>query len=147
VAAAAAKGLACSLEVPLYATSSLRAAAVAGARPPPGREGEIRYVLFDAKSGRVYGGCYDVGAAGAEEAIAPHGGTILDVINGRPSRGTVFMGEGALEHRALLRAAGYRTRSRPAGVPVADAVLSCCAWEPVDAASWEPQYVRQWRPG
>lgn len=147
VAAAAAKGLACSLEVPLYATSSLRAAAVAGARPPPDHEGEIRYVLFDAKSGRVYGGCYDVGAAGAEEAIAPHGGTILDVIDRRPPRGTVFMGDGAVCHAALIRAAGYAVRPAPAGVPTAGAVLRCCDWVAVDAANWEPDYVREWRPG
>ncbi len=147
VAAAAAKGLACSLEVPLYAASSLCAAAVAGAPPPPGGEGEIRYVLFDARGGRVYGGCYDVGAAGAEEVIAPHGGTILDVIDRRPPRGTVFMGDGAVCHAALIRAAGYAVRPPPAGVPRADAVLRCCDWMAVDAAAWEPDYVREWRPG
>lgn len=173
IGGAAAKALATSLGVPLYATSSLRAASCAeealaavsdlppelrGESVPPGRGGgkrpatggdgrEHRYVLLDARRGRVYGAGYDVGADGAVQVTAPHGGTILDVINGRPSRGTVFMGEGALAHRALLHAAGYRTRSRPAGVPVADAVLSCCAWEPVDAACWEPRYVRPWRPG
>ena len=149
VAAAAAKGLACSLEVPLYAASSLRAAAVAGAdtQPLPGSEGEIRYVLFDARGGRVYGGCYDVGADGADEAIGPHGGTILDVINGRPPRGTVFMGDGAVCHAAVIRAAGYAVRPPPAGVPGAAAVLRCCDWTAVDALAWEPDYVREWRPG
>ncbi len=172
IGGAAAKGLAASLGVPLYATSSLRAASRAeealdavsdlppelrGERVPPGRGGggrlpasdrrEHRYVLLDARRGRVYGAGYDVGANGPVQVTAPHGGTVLDVINGRPPRGTVFMGDGALAHRTLLHAAGYRTRSRPAGVPVADAVLSCCAWEPVDAACWEPQYVRPWRPG
>lgn len=149
VAAAAAKGLACSLQVPLYAASSLRAAAVAGvgAHPLPGDEGEIRYVLFDARGGRVYGGCYDVGADGADEAIAPHGGTILDVINGRPPRGTVFMGDGAVCHEAVIRAAGYAVRPPPAGLPGAAAVLRCCDWTAVDAPAWEPDYVREWRPG
>lgn len=172
IGAAAAKGLATSLDVPLYATSSLRAASCAeealsavynlppelvGESLPPGRGGgqrlpagdrcEHRYVLLDARRGRVYGASYDVGAEGPVQVTAPHGGTILDVVNGRPSRGTVFMGEGALAHRSVLQAAGYRTRTCPAGLPVADAVLSCCAWEPVDAAGWEPQYVRQWRPG
>ena len=149
VAAAAAKGLACSLEVPLYAASSLRAAAVAGAgaNPLPGNDSEIRYVLLDAKGGRVYGGCYLVGAGGPDEAIAPHGGTILDVINGRPPRATVFMGDGAVSHAALIRAAGYAVRPPPAGVPGAAAVLRCCDWAAVDAPSWEPEYVREWRPG
>lgn len=145
VAAAAAKGLACSLEVPLYAASSLRAAAVA--HPPPRGEGEIRYVLFDARGGRVYGGCYDVRPDGAGEAIAPHGGTILDVINGRPPRGTVFMGDGAVCHEAVIRAAGYAVRPPPAGVPGAAAVLRCCDWTAVDGPAWEPDYVREWRPG
>lgn len=147
VAAAAAKGLACNLEVPLYAPSSLCAAAVAGAYPLPGEEPEIRYVLFDARGGRVYGACYDVGAEGVDQAVAPHGGTILDVINGRPPRDTVFMGDGAACHAALIGAAGYAVRPPPAGVPGADGVLRCCDWMAVDAALWEPEYVREWRPG
>ena len=171
IGGAAAKGLATSLGVPLYATSSLRAASCAeealrgvtglpmelrgeGAmrkreetRVVAGDRREHRYVLLDARRERVYGASYDVGADGPVQVTAPHGGTILDVIHRRPSRGTVFVGGGALAHRALLRAAGYRTRPCPAGVPVADALLSCCGWEPVDAAGWEPEYVRQWRPG
>lgn len=155
IAAAAAKGLACTLGVPLYATSSLRAAAVAGAAPAvagaapavPREDREIRYVLFDARCGRVYGACYDVGTDGAVEAVAPHGGTILDVLNGRPPRGAVFTGDGAVAHAGLIRAAGYEVRPPPAGVPGADGVLCCCDWVAVDAAAWEPDYVREWRPG
>ena len=110
IGAAAAKGLASALRLPLYATSSLRAAAFAvetldtgpnaGALPPelfgpkeelaahgaaagplpvlpsplPRSRREIRYVLFDARGGRVYGACYDVGADGPAEVVAPHGG-------------------------------------------------------------------------
>ena len=148
IAAAAAKGLSCSLGVPLYATSSLRAAAVAGAAlSVAGEDREIRYVLFDARGGRVYGACYDVGADGAVEAVAPHGGTILDVLNGRPPRGAVFAGDGAVAHAGLIRAAGYEVRRPPAGAPGAEGVLRCCDWTAVDAAAWEPDYVRQWRPG
>ena len=172
IGGAAAKGLATSLGVPLYATSSLRAASCAeealgagadlpaelrGERVSPGRGGEQRlsagrerehrYVLLDARRGRVYGGSYEVGAEGPVQVTAPHGGTIVDVIARRPARGTVFVGEGALSHETLLRAAGYGTRPYPYGVPTADAVLSCCSWEPVDASTWEPEYVRRWRPG
>ena len=172
IGGAAAKGLATSLDVPLYATSSLRAACCAeevvgtgaGLPPelrdegdPPGRgakphdlvgdEREHRYVLLDARHGRVYGASYDVGADGPVEVTAPHGGTVVEVINARPSRGVVFVGEGARAYRTLLRAAGYGTRPYPAGVPLADAVLSYCSWEPVDASAWEPEYVRRWRPG
>ncbi len=173
VGAAAAKGLAVSLGVPLYATSSLRAASFTAeslgteaalpapfadeigegsntrASPPPlrGEEREVRYMLLDARHGRVYGACYDVGADGPVEVTAPHGGTILHVLNRRPPRGTVFVGDGAAVHDALIRAAGYASRPFPAGVPVADAVLLCCSWIPVDAAHWEPAYLRDWRPG
>lgn len=148
IAAAVAKGLSCSLGVPLYATSSLRAAAVAAAPPVvTASDREIRYVIFDARGGRVYGACYDVGAGGAVEAVAPHAGTILDVLNRRPPRGAVFTGDGAVAHAGLIGAAGYEVRPPPAGVPGADGVLRCCDWVAVDAASWEPDYVREWRPG
>ena len=174
IGGAAAKGLAAGLGVPLYAASSLRAASCAeealedGVELPPelrgegaGAEGrggaraaaddgrEHRYVLLDARGERVYGASYvvDAGGRGPVQVTAPHGGTILDVINGRPPRGTVFVGDGALAYERLLRAAGHRTRPHPAGVPLADALPLCCAWEPVDIGAWEPDYVRRWRPG
>ncbi len=172
IGGAAAKGLATSLGIPLYATSSLRAASFglealgAGVklpsemvtddgppgwrtRPPAltGDDRELRHVLLDARRGRVYGACYDVGADGPTEVAAPHAGTILDVINARPPLDTVFMGDGAVAHSALIRASGYTVRPLPAGIPVADAVVRCCSWLAVDAAAWEPRYVREWRPG
>lgn len=175
IAGAAAKGLAAGLGVPLYAASSLHAASFAteayagdprelvdaiaaaglaadaewdaGAVAGTSADGEVRYVLFDARNGRIYGACYDVGANGSVEATAPHGGTILEVLNGRPPAGTRFMGDGAAAHAALIRAAGYETRPPPAGVAIADAVVKCCRWEPVDVADWQPDYVREWRPG
>lgn len=161
--AAVAKGLAAGLGTPLYETPSLAAAACAPealgsatSLPPafPGpREADgavpprIRYVLLDARAGRVYGACYDVGAAGPVEVIPAHGGTVVDVVNRRPPAGTVFAGEGAALHEALLRAAGYAVAPPPAGYAVADAALKCCEWDPVDLARWEPNYVRPWRPG
>ena len=164
IGGAAAKGLATSLGVPLYATSSLRAASCAvealagvalpagmvdgdGPPAPGGGERELRHVLLDARRGRVYGAGYEVGAGGPLEVAAPHAGTILDVMNARPPLDTVFMGDGALAHRSLIRAAGYAVRPFPAGIPSADAVLRCCSWTPVDAAWWEPRYLREWRPG
>lgn len=180
VGAAAAKGLAGALGLPLYATSSLRAAAFAeeslagvlAAGAPPGwtsdasgaeplresafrpsapalsSEGrQIRYVLVDARGGRVYGACYDVGVEGPVEVVSPHGGTIVGAINRRPPAGTVFAGSGAEAHKRTLQAAGYVVAPPPAGVPVAAAVLRCCRWAPVDAADWEPEYVREWKPG
>ncbi len=169
--AAVAKGLAAGLGVPLYATSSLAAAACApealepGAQLPPEFPGEqesglppdgadqgdgalrLRYVLFDARGGRVYGACYDVGVSGPVEVMPAHGGTVVDVVNRRPPAGTAFVGEGAAVHEKLLRAAGHAVAPPPAGYAVADAVLRCCDWTPVDVAGWEPSYVRQWWPG
>lgn len=147
IAGAAAKALASSLEVPLYAPSSLRAAAAAGGPIVPDRRPEHRYVLFDARRGRVYGACYDVGAAGVREVSGPHGGSIVDVINGRPPVGTIFMGEGAALHEALLGGAGFNVRPPPAGIPTAGGLLACCDWIPVDPETWEPEYVREWKPG
>ncbi len=172
IGGAAAKGLATSLEIPLYATSSLRAASftlealgpgadlpgemVDGDGPPgwrvqlpalSGDERELRHVLLDARRGRVYGAGYDAGADGPVEVAAPHAGTILDVMNAHPPLDTVFMGDGAIAHGAFIRAAGYTAQPFPAGIPIADAVIQCCSWIPVDAAVWEPHYVREWRPG
>ena len=110
-------------------------------------EREVRYVLFDARNGRVYGACYDVGADGPVEVKAPHGGSILDVLRARPPLGTCFVGDGAMAHSSLINAAGYEARLPPAGIPLADAVVRCCRWQPVDVAGWEPDYVREWRPG
>lgn len=118
-----------------------------GAIAGRGDDREVRYVLFDARNGRVYGACYDVDANGPTEVAAPHGGTILEVLNGRPPLGTCFMGDGAVAHAALIHAAGYEIRPSPAGIAIADAVVKCCRWEPVDVADWQPDYVREWRPG
>ena len=147
IAGAAAKALATSLQVPLYPTSSLRAGAVAGDESARAGEREIRYVLFDARRGRVYGAGYEVGHARAACVRGPHGGTILDVLSGRPPVGTVFMGDGATAHAALIGAAGFAVRPPPAGVPAADALLRCCDWVAVEPAAWEPEYVREWKPG
>ena len=147
IAGAAAKALASSLEVPLYPVSSLRAGAVAGQAPPRAGAREVRYVLFDARRGRVYGAVYDVGAGLLARVKGPHGGTILDVINGRPPVGTVFVGDGAAAHEGLIRAAGFAVRPAPAGAPTAAALLACCEWVAADPATWEPEYVREWKPG
>lgn len=147
IAGAAAKGLASSLKIPLYAPSSLRAAVVAGDALVAGDAPELRYVLFDARRARVYGACYNVTAAGVEQVSGPHGGTIADVLNARPPVDTIFMGDGAVAHGAVIGAAGFPVRLPPAGVPTARALFACCDWVPVDAATWEPRYVREWKPG
>lgn len=140
VAAATAKGLAHGLRVPLWAVSSLLAAALAGHDAP------VRYVLFDARGERVYGACYGVGAAGVQELVPPHGGTLRDVLVEDLPPGAVFLGEGAEKHRAAIEGAGFRVEpaSRDA---LAEGLLRHMALHPglgpvEDPSVWEPLYVR-----
>ncbi len=166
VSGATAIGLAGTLNVPVYSASSLRAGCLGsellpvtqapGVIIPPRDLGKavswnappkLRYVLADARRGRVYGACYRMEPLGPVEVIAPHGGTIDDVFRTPPDRGTVFMGEGAQVHRDLIVGAGFEFHPYPSGQPCADAVIEVCRWEPTPADEWEPAYVREWRPG
>jgi len=143
VAAATAKGLAAGWKVPLWAVSSLAAGALAV-------EGVgIRYVLFDARSDRVYGACYGVGVTGIQTLAPPHGGTLGELLSGDVARGAVFMGDGAVQHRAVIRSAGFRVEDEPAGVPSGDALIRFLSLHPEappipDVSTWEPRYVREW---
>lgn len=169
IAASTAKGLASALGVPLLAGSSLAAAAVsAEALGPihelpdlwtpqgPGvpwamelLEGDrhVRYVLFDARRGRVYGACFALGGDRPPQVLVePHGGTVVEVLNRRPPLGSLFMGDGAWAHEALIRAAGFTVRPAPAGVATADGLIRWGFAATVDRSTWEPQYVRPWSP-
>ena len=169
IAASTAKGLASALNVPLLAGSSLAAAAVssealgplhelpdpwisdgpAGSWAMEVLEGDrhLRYVLFDARRGRVYGACFALGGDGPPEVLlGPHGGTVVDTLNRRPPRGALFMGDGAWAHEALIRAAGFTVQPVPAGVPTADGLIRWGFATEVDRGTWEPDYVRPWTP-
>jgi tRNA threonylcarbamoyl adenosine modification protein YeaZ len=140
VAAATAKGLARAVGLPLWAVSSLTAAALAG------EVGPVRYALFDARGDRVYGACYGVGSAGVRELVPPHGGTLRDVLAGDVPAGAVFLGDAAERHRAVIEGAGF-----PVGdsleTPLAKGLLRYMSLQaspaPVaDPSCWEPAYVR-----
>jgi len=140
VAAATAKGLARALGVPLWAVSSLTAAALAE------DVGPIRYPLFDARGDRVYGACYGVGSALVEELVPPHGGTLRDALAGDVPAGAVFLGDAAERHRAVIEAAGFPVADPPS-TPLAVGLLAYLALRPAtppvaDPSSWEPAYVR-----
>ena len=95
----------------------------------------------------MYGACYALGGGLPPEVlIAPHGGTVVDVLNGRPPFGALFMGDGARAHEALIRAAGFNVQPLPAGVPSADGLLAWGSADSVDRTTWEPDYVRPWTP-
>lgn len=140
VAAATAKGLARALGLPLWAVSSLAAAALAQ------DVGAIRYPLFDARGDRVYGACYGVGSALIEELVPPHGGTLRDALAGDVPAGAVFLGDAAERHRAVIEAAGFPVAD-PLSTPLALGLLRYMALRPsttpvADPSSWEPAYVR-----
>lgn len=169
VAASTAKGLSSALDVPLLAVSSLAAAAVSaealGSLPgipeawtPEGPGGpwamevldddrHVRYVLFDARRGRVYGACFALGGGTEPEVLVePHGGTVIETLNRRPPLGALFMGDGAWAHESLIRAAGFTVQPAPAGVATADGLIRWGSATRVDRSTWEPQYVRPWTP-
>lgn len=140
VAAATAKGLAHALGLPLWTFSSLAAAAMAE------DVGPIRYVLFDARSDRVYGACYGVGTHAVQELVAPHGGRLRDVLHGDVAPGAVFVGDGARRHRAAIEGAGFAVGAAPTR-SLAEGLLRLQSVRAGDGpvahiASWEPRYVR-----
>ena len=149
VAGATAKGLARGLGVPLWAGSSLAAAALGPWTPGSVAAPPVRYVLFDARADRVYGACYrvDPDTGRAEEIVAPHGGALGTVLEGPVPDGAVFTGDAAWRHRARLEEAGHAVGGPPLGQPSADALLAWWAAHPedepvADTDTWEPRYVR-----
>lgn len=144
VAAATAKGLAAALKVPLWAVSSLAAASLSD----DGSVGAaVRYVLFDARSDRVYAACYGVGGIGVETLVPPHASTVREVLAGGVPAGAVFVGDGAERHRQAIESAGFPVRVPPHGEPTADALIRFMALHPDAPAvtsldTWEPRYLR-----
>lgn len=145
VAAATAKGLVHALGLPVWAVSSLAGTALAesslGSDPVA-----PRYVLFDARAERVYGGCWLLRPDQRIEVVSPHAGEISDVLGRELARETVFVGDGAEKHRALIEGAGFRVVATNPDYGVADGLIRFHTMgdtEPVaDPAGWEPAYVR-----
>lgn len=141
VAAATAKGLSAALRVPVWAVSSLAAVALAA------DVGPVRYALFDARAERVYGACYGVGSALVETLVEPHAGELRNVLDGEVPPGAVFVGDGALRHRAAIEGAGFRVAGPAHGGSLADGLVRYLVRHPEapsldDVGSWEPEYVR-----
>jgi N6-L-threonylcarbamoyladenine synthase len=158
VAAATAKGLAQALEIPLWPISSLEAGAAAVDAPgvplSDGPRAELskdqrdlpRYVLFDARSDRVYAACYLPTDKGLEELISPHSTTIGEILSGDAPM-SVFVGDGAARHADEIRGAGFSVLAEPLGMPTADGLLTVLRKGPArapldDVARWEPDYLR-----
>lgn len=173
VSAATARGLAHGLDVPIWGVSSLAAAALSAGKVhsgPVGMRGELerlgsddprsRFVLFDARSNRVYAGCYRVdripgtsepeglepGRSPFELAVlVPPLATLLEVALEAAPDDAVFCGDAALRHADRIRAAGFQVAAPPVGWPTAAGLLRAhraTGGDPL-ARGWEPEYLRE----
>jgi len=144
VGAATAKGMAWALKLPLWAFSSL-AAAAADIEEEPIRP---RLVLFDARGDRVYAAGYRFAHDSLETLLTPRATTVGEVLDGLIPPGALLMGDGALRHQALLEGAGNLVLPPPAGRPRAQGLLRLLSSDPDaapldDLGRWEPDYLRE----
>jgi tRNA threonylcarbamoyladenosine biosynthesis protein TsaB len=166
VGASTAKGFARALDLPLWAFSSLAAAAVedGSTRGLGGHsawslsdsDGVLtsdfetlrpRGVLFDARGDRVYAGAYALGDDGLETLLPPQAATLSEVLDGLFPESSLLLGDGALRHRAILESAGYSVLPPPFGHPTADGLIRLLSLNPEtppleDPGRWEPEYLR-----
>lgn len=148
IACALAKGLRFGEERPLYAFSSLLAAAAGtGLR-------ERVVACFDARRGEVYAAAFHrVEPDGAVLGPAALGvGDLTDRLPGGPGAWT-WAGGGSVLHRDAIESAGGRVLPGHVGRPRAGTLLWLAREHPdagrvADPATWEPEYVRRssaWR--
>lgn len=105
-----------------------------------------RYVLFDARSDRVYAACYVPRDGGLEELIAPHATTIGELLAADLPLCN-FVGDGAHAHSDQIVGAGFPVLPAPAGTPSAEGLVALVGRSPArapvgDVARWEPDYLR-----
>ncbi len=168
VAAATAKGFSRALGLPLWAFSSLAAAAVAdGSSRGEPNEGHPswstssesnpltsdfhtirpRCVLFDARGDRVYAAGYRLTQGRLEVLLPPRAATLGEVLEGLVPPGALLLGDGALRNRPILEEAGHPVLPPPFGEPTADGLIRllalCPDTPPLDRPEgWEPEYLR-----
>jgi tRNA A37 threonylcarbamoyladenosine modification protein TsaB len=148
--------MAWALGIPLYALSSLVAAALA---PVTDRDDRLppldllagplrpRCVLFDARGERVYGAAYRAAHGRLETLVEPIATTVTRMVDGIIPAGSILLGDGAVRHRDLLTGAGHVVLPAPAGHPSADGLLRRMELMPPplpldDPGRWEPEYLR-----
>jgi tRNA threonylcarbamoyladenosine biosynthesis protein TsaB len=146
IAAATAKGMLQALRVPLYGYSGLLATAASAwsARGPV-------CALFDARRRDVFAACYRFDGAAPVELLMEPAALSLEAVVER-FRGSpeppLFVGEGALLHRAELEEAlGAKVGPAHLATPRASALVWLAMAVPErgrveDPASWEPEYLR-----
>jgi len=140
IAGAAAKGLARALGVPLHAYSGLLALAAGCAAA----QGPV-CALFDARREEVYAACYRFDG-GVDTLLEPGARPLAAVLQALAGEGALFVGDGALRHRARIEAAGARVAPPHLAVPRAATLLWLVESHPAgrvsDVAAWEPAYLR-----
>lgn len=153
VAAAAGKGMAHALGIPLLSLSSLMAGALTewalpagtgpwargGGREDEGVEGgagepsprggagpgdRARCVLFDARGDRVFAGAYALEGDGVRVLRAPAFGHLGDILADPTMVDLPLCGDAAVRHRETLEGLGRRVLPPPAGVATADGLLA-----------------------
>jgi tRNA threonylcarbamoyladenosine biosynthesis protein TsaB len=143
IAAAAAKGFARALQLPLYSWSGLLAGAAAA-----GAAGRPVCCLFDARRGEVYAACYSfVEYERIEEHLAPCAATVEDVLERVAQLHPLFVGEGAQRYADRIRAASGDIAPPHVDACRAGALLWLHGIDPgrglvSEPASWEPNYLR-----
>ncbi len=178
IAAATARGLAHALRIPLWTFSSLAAGAASHGAEPGGWEvwvaqpgtpatgrpettlelseeasGWPRFVLFDARGERLYGGCWRFApeGAGVEEIFPPMALTLDAFLDLDLPPRLLLCGDGAHRHAEILEAHDHRILPYPAGLPLAEGLLRLLDLHgdrrPEPAGSrWEPDYLRSSQP-
>lgn len=144
VAGATAKGLAWALSIPLWAFSSLAAAAAGLEGDAPG----VRCVLFDARGDRLYAAAYWFGNGFPQTLLDPRATSVDEVLEGLIPPGAVLLGDGARRHQARFEEAGHGVLPYPAGRPTALGLLRLLWLDPHrrpldDPGRWEPCYLRE----
>ncbi len=168
VGAATAKGFAKAWEAPMWAFSSLAAAAVEDGSTRgvsldgpqvlerKGKAGPLssdfgtlrpRCVLFDARGDRVYAAAYRLSRGQLQTALEPQAATVGELLEGLLPPGALLMGDGALRHRAILEDMGHPVLPPPFGQPTADGLVRLFSISPgasplEDPGRWEPEYLR-----
>ncbi|TVP44312.1 MAG: tRNA (adenosine(37)-N6)-threonylcarbamoyltransferase complex dimerization subunit type 1 TsaB [Gemmatimonadales bacterium] len=178
IAAATARGLSHALGLPVWTFSSLQAGAASyGALagelggdtpsalpvnpPAPARtarldlsaeaEGLPRFVLFDARADRLYGGCWRFHADRVEELAPPAALTLDDFLDLDLPPHLLLCGSGAHRHAEVLEAHDHRILPYPAGLPLAEGLLRLFQLRgnrnpERPGSAWEPDYLRPSQP-
>lgn len=143
IAAATAKGMVMALGVPLYAYSSLLAAAVPAAVAP----GTV-CAVFDARGTDVFAAAYEFDPA-PRPVLQPTALSVDQLIEHLREIGTALVvGDGVVKHRAALESVPGLVVGDPRfGYPDAAGLIWLAGVDPaaglVDSpASWEPTYLR-----